>query len=99
MFSTCWGDCVVRTSDPLLPCVHFYLQLNHSNVVRIEQFFDGKVYCYLVMELITGGELFARLVEKVMPRSPALYDSNAFNMFVLCRRGSVKRQRSSFLRL
>ena len=40
--------------------------LNHLNVLKIYQFFqdDPSTY-YIVMELMEGGELFERIVEKV----------------------------------
>lgn len=39
--------------------------LNHPNVVRALDFFEEKDYFYVVMEIITGGELFDRIVKKV----------------------------------
>jgi len=39
-------------------------KLNHSNIVQLRETFEDKQKVYLVMELVTGGELFDRIVEK-----------------------------------
>lgn len=40
-------------------------QLKHPNIVQFRDFFDEPTMYYLVTELMTGGELFDRIVEKV----------------------------------
>lgn len=52
--------CVGRFTLSLLS-----LQLNHPNLVQLLDYFEDKEYYFLVMEMMTGGELFTRIVEKV----------------------------------
>ncbi|CAN0464787.1 unnamed protein product, partial [Hapterophycus canaliculatus] len=41
-------------------------ELNHPNVVSIYDFYDDDPkYYYMVLELMEGGELFDRIVQKV----------------------------------
>jgi len=39
-------------------------RLSHPNIVQLMDVFDDKSHVYLVIELVTGGELFDRIVEK-----------------------------------
>ena len=38
--------------------------MDHPNVTRLEDIYDTDEMMYLVMELMEGGELFDRIVEK-----------------------------------
>jgi serine/threonine protein kinase len=40
--------------------------LDHPNIVKMHDFFHDENYFYVVMEYVSGGELFERLVEKAV---------------------------------
>ncbi|KAJ1633332.1 kinase-like domain-containing protein [Pavlovales sp. CCMP2436] len=44
--------------------VDIMTKLNHPNVVRLHKVVDTETKLYLVMELLTGGELFDRIVAR-----------------------------------
>lgn len=39
-------------------------KLRHKNIISLEEVFDEADYIYLVMELVTGGELFDQIVDR-----------------------------------
>jgi len=39
-------------------------QIDHPNIVKLYEVYDEKTKLYLVLEMMTGGELFDRIVEK-----------------------------------
>lgn len=47
-------------------CYCFCYRLQHPNIIQLYGTYDEKDYVYLVMELVTGGELFDRIVAKVI---------------------------------
>lgn len=59
----------------MLPCIHWTrvltvllvcVQMNHPNIMILHDFFAEEKYYYLVTEFMAGGELFDRIVEKVL---------------------------------
>jgi serine/threonine protein kinase len=44
--------------------VEVLLSLSHPNIVQVLDFFEEADYFYVVLEYISGGELFERLIEK-----------------------------------
>ena len=44
--------------------IYIMCQLDHPNIVRIEEVFEGTNELYIVQELLTGGDLFDRLENK-----------------------------------
>lgn len=38
-------------------------KIDHPNVVKLIEIFEDDVYFYMILELMTGGELFERIVE------------------------------------
>ncbi|XP_075906259.1 calcium/calmodulin-dependent protein kinase type 1 isoform X3 [Nelusetta ayraudi] len=39
-------------------------KIKHANIVSLEEIFESKSHLYLVMQLVSGGELFDRIIEK-----------------------------------
>merc|ERR1711935_1006777 len=50
--------------DSLENEVRVLKRLDHKNVVKLLEAYESRTCVYLVMELVTGGELFDRIVEK-----------------------------------
>ena len=44
--------------------VEILSQIDHPNIVKLFEIYDSKDKFYMVMELMKGGELFERIVEK-----------------------------------
>jgi len=49
--------------EALLTEISILKQVNHPNVIRLEEIFETRKKLYLVMNLLNGGELFDRIVE------------------------------------
>jgi serine/threonine protein kinase len=39
-------------------------KIDHPNIVKLFEIFDTSKFLYMVLELLTGGELFERIVQK-----------------------------------
>ncbi|CAL9705000.1 unnamed protein product [Knipowitschia caucasica] len=39
-------------------------RIKHDNVIGLEDFYESRTYYYLVMQLVSGGELFDRIVDR-----------------------------------
>uniref|UniRef100_A0A8C9YSX7 Calcium/calmodulin dependent protein kinase I n=1 Tax=Sander lucioperca TaxID=283035 RepID=A0A8C9YSX7_SANLU len=39
-------------------------KIKHANIVSLEEIFESKSHLYLIMQLVSGGELFDRIIEK-----------------------------------
>jgi len=49
---------IIRTEIGIL------LRLNHPNVIKLKEIFESETQLFLILELVTGGELFDRIVER-----------------------------------
>uniref|UniRef100_A0A8C1M1G9 Calcium/calmodulin-dependent protein kinase type IV n=2 Tax=Cyprinus carpio TaxID=7962 RepID=A0A8C1M1G9_CYPCA len=49
---------IVRTEIGVL------LRLSHPNIIRLKEIFETEMEIFLILELVTGGELFDRIVER-----------------------------------
>ncbi|MEQ2269982.1 calcium calmodulin-dependent protein kinase type 1G, partial [Xenotaenia resolanae] len=38
--------------------------IKHENVVGLEDFYESRTHYYIVMQLVSGGELFDRILDK-----------------------------------
>jgi len=55
---------VKNKTDMLKNEVEILLSIQHPNVIHLYDLFDTTEHLYMVMELVTGGELFERIVER-----------------------------------
>ena len=55
-------------------------RIDHANCVKLFNVFHSVNQVYLVMELMSGGELFDRIIEKV--RTSALLRQNIFALLI-----------------
>ncbi|XP_046840774.1 calcium/calmodulin-dependent protein kinase type 1-like isoform X2 [Xenia sp. Carnegie-2017] len=44
--------------------INILKKVNHKHIIGLKELFDNKTHLYLVMDLVTGGELFDRIVER-----------------------------------
>jgi len=50
--------------DMMMREVDILKQVKHPNIIKLKELFESPQKLYLVMELVTGGELFDKIVEK-----------------------------------
>jgi len=50
--------------DMMMREVEILKAVKHPNIIKLKELFESPAKLYLVMELVTGGELFDRIVEK-----------------------------------
>ncbi|KAG9353653.1 hypothetical protein JZ751_011775 [Albula glossodonta] len=71
--SLCWVECEpLRSKDSFMPVdkkivrteIGVLLRLSHPNIIKLKEIFETPAEISLVLELVTGGELFDRIVEK-----------------------------------
>jgi serine/threonine protein kinase len=54
----------VVDDDDIQQEVNIMRTLDHPNIVKLNDFIDTTNYYYLIMELVTGGELFHRIIPR-----------------------------------
>lgn len=52
--------------EALIREVEILRKLDHPNIVKVLDFFEETAYYYVVLEYVSGGELFERLIEKAV---------------------------------
>lgn len=66
VYVVAWCEHTQEDTDALLLEVQFLRELNHDSVLKLYDFYDRTNSFYLVVELISGGELFDRITEKTV---------------------------------
>eukprot|EP01132_Coremiostelium_polycephalum_P006625 gene6625-8197_t len=51
-----------QRKDALMDEVNVLTKVNHRNIISIKELFETQKHLYLVLELVTGGELFDRII-------------------------------------
>lgn len=44
--------------------INIMRRLNHKNIIKMYEVYEGEYHIYIVLELLKGGELFDRIVKK-----------------------------------
>jgi len=60
-----------RRKDALMDEVRVLTSVSHENIIKIQEVFETAKSLYLVLELVTGGELFDRVVKGALPEAAA----------------------------
>jgi calcium-dependent protein kinase len=54
----------IKNKESIIMEINLLKQLDHPNIVKLFEVYEDKVYLYLVMEELKGGELFDRILER-----------------------------------
>jgi serine/threonine protein kinase len=57
-------SCVKKKPDMLTNEIQILMRVDHPNIIKLKDLFETPTTLYLVMELVLGGELFERIVER-----------------------------------
>jgi len=60
-----------RRKDALMDEVRVLKSVSHENIIKIHDVFETSKSLYLVLELVTGGELFDRVLKGALPEATA----------------------------
>ena len=47
-----------------------YLSQDHPNIIKIHEFFEGEEHFFIIMDYLTGGELFDSILERFQSGNP-----------------------------
>jgi len=51
-----------RTKIGLINEINIMRHLDHANIIKLYEVYEGEYHIYLVMDLLSGGELFDRII-------------------------------------
>jgi calcium-dependent protein kinase len=49
--------------------INIMIKMDHPNIIKLYEVYEDKRYIHLIMELSTGGELFDRIMDRIMSKS------------------------------
>ena len=74
-------DCNTEDQQKIFKEINVLRQLDHPNIVKIYEYFHTDKFIFIVMELVSGGELFDKIVEakSLSERQAAHYAEQIFS--------------------